>query len=608
MKTIKVKLTMLLTITVAVAMLTSCGNSNKYLIYQSNDSNSGNHNIESRVYKGQMPELYVDGRQKTDNEYAIEYMPCINDNGVYAYALYNEYTSSSQILVEDTIIHEGIVCRTLYIDDDDLYFSDENMDSYQSYLWKYELKSGEKERLVVLESQFISKLIPDGRDGFLAEIWDSENNFRSVKKITIEGTIEDIPDISVGESWISEIDDGYYIECVNGNDNGRYLYNALYQYYSSQYGEPFSLSNDFAGRLSWNQSYRLIAMTELYDKTNSVIFRESIRQTTDNLLSVTNENINVQGDEVCPQLWATKKYSVDKISPRTDLVNNGCILYALMIAANSDVLDDDTKNEIIGKVDIAFDYFEKDYEEGHYSWEYGCSFPWDGLEMPWNQQNAFGMVLIEAYKVTGNGKYYSRVKEMIETFKREWIYKNDKLLWNYWPNSFYEGWEADEYVSVNNPSRGKTEGFTIEDSSHSAINAKFIYDYYKNFSNDNVVSYSDINALRNTLQGMCDTQGFLGYMGYISDDEYSFINSVGTWWIELENELLNDSYLCLGSSAYPDFDHQKLYAYAYNYDPEKPIYLSVCRYEIDDGEVKMKNTINIASQNDMIDYFEELYS
>lgn len=175
--------------------------------YQENKSENKEHTIQTIIYRGHMPEIYVDGEQKTDNEYAIEYTPCINDNGIYAYALYNESTSASQIIVQNKLIHEGTVCRTLYIDDDSLYFSDENLDDEESFLWKYSFESGEKTMLAVLEAKFISKIVPDSKGNFTAEIWDSKKNIRTVKKITSEGAIIDIISNDDSESWIAEKDD-----------------------------------------------------------------------------------------------------------------------------------------------------------------------------------------------------------------------------------------------------------------------------------------------------------------------------------------------------------------------------------------------------------------
>ena len=66
------------------------------ILYQSSVSQNKINQIESRVIKGDMPDLYINGRPMTNNEMGIEYTPQINDKGDYAYAYFEESNSKSE--------------------------------------------------------------------------------------------------------------------------------------------------------------------------------------------------------------------------------------------------------------------------------------------------------------------------------------------------------------------------------------------------------------------------------------------------------------------------------------------------------------------------------
>lgn len=546
-----------------------------------------------------MPELYINETQITDNDYGIEYMPCVNNNGVVAYAYYEESCMSSSVIVDGATIHKSNACKTLYLDDESLYFSDIDLENEYGILWKYNLNARNKVKIAELSQTYIEKLVPLTKNSFLIETWAAEDNSRRVKKITKEGEVSEILDTD-SESIIAYENDKYYIDYIEGNCNAMYLFNALNQYYNSQYGEPFSLANDYAGRISWNESYRLSGMLELYHKTENREIREEISKTCKNLFDVTNEKLGVEGEEVCPSLWATKKYSVDKRTPRTDLVDTSCILYPLLVGANRDIFDKRDSDKIIALAEKSYQYFDDCYDNGHYKIERGSNFAFDGVDVPWNQQNMFGLVLIELYKATGDNKYYERCKELMSEFKSEWIYLEDRVIWNYWPNMFYEGWDASDEISINTPSMEAIEGNKAEDSSHSGINAKFVKEYFETFD-DGVVIRQDILKIRNTLQIICSDKGFLDYID-TETIKFSYANLISSWWVEYDNIDFNNSLTQIGPGIYPDFDAQRIYAYAYNYDPEKPINLEIDRYAVEDLLIKEKS-FECRSQEDVFEYF-----
>ena len=89
-----------------------------------------------------------------------------------------------------------------------------------------------------------------------------------------------------------------------------------------QLAQPFSRGNDFLGRISWNQSYLLEAIIDLYEITGHPVFRDQINQTVNALLDSRNSANSDVPENLPRMLWATRKYSVNQRSFLNLLVND----------------------------------------------------------------------------------------------------------------------------------------------------------------------------------------------------------------------------------------------------------------------------------------------
>lgn len=160
--------------------------------------------------------------------------------------------------------------------------------------------------------------------------------------------------------------------------------------------------------------------------------------------------------------------------------------------------------------------------------------------------------------------------------------------------------DANDEISINTSSMEAIEGNKAEDSGHSGINAKFVKEYFETFD-DGVVIRQDILKIRNTLQIICSDKGFLDYID-TETIKFSYANLISSWWVEYDNIDFNNSLTQIGPGIYPDFDAQRIYAYAYNYDPEKSINLEIDRYAVEDLLIKEKS-FECRSQEDVFEYF-----
>ena len=577
----------------------------EFMLYQKNIS-EGENIIEIRCYYGSMPELYVNNKRVTDNLYGIEYTPHINDKGQYAYVLYDESCSKGKVYVNSTEICDVYCGKILAITDDVLFFSSVEGNNTAIYKQKLSLRGIKASKICTLQGEYLTKAVYEEEVGLYIEAWDGNTTQLNVSILFESESGEwNRRKFDATEKMLVTTKEGTYIDVIEGNDNGKYLFNSLYYYNYIQPGNPFSIGNDFAGRLCWNVVYRLHGLIELYEKTEDEEVLEEIRNSCSNLMGVTNEKLGLESEYICDSVWATRKYSLNKEELRSDVVGNGQILYPLLKAVNMDLLETSMEEEIIRVAEESFVYFDKFYQEGHYYWEYESPFYLDGVILPWNQQNAYGLALIELYKATGDVKYYDRCNEMMIAFKEEWVVSEEDVIWHYWPLEFYSGWKESDKISSNTPMRAAAEDNLYEDTSHAAINAKFIREYYRIFD-DEVITEGDIEGIRNAMKRFCLEEGFSRFIsGDVEYTEKSYQYIPGIWWVEWENDVLRKYWTNLGTFLYPDFDYMHLYEYAYLYSEKLPIEARVDRYRLVNSTLELEEGYTFESYEEMKRYFEE---
>lgn len=251
---------------------------------------------------------------------------------------------------------------------------------------------------------------------------------------------------------------------VSGNGNLLNLYHQLSMFFGEQYGEPYSFSNDYMGRLSWNQSYRLRAIYGLYKATGVIGLKKAYNDSASSILKRTNE--------ISFGRFHSKKYGLKRTKKIAFLVNNAIIYHSIL--AGIDILNEENYRSVINYAELMFDSYESDWHNNHYRFPYGEDIKYDGIPLPFNQQNAMGLLAIELYKATQKTKYIERISALHKYFTDQFSYKNSTLIWHYWPQFFYDGWLDSDSVSKNTPSKIFSTDSLFEDYFHASINLEFL--------------------------------------------------------------------------------------------------------------------------------------
>jgi hypothetical protein len=329
-----------------------------------------------------------------------------------------------------------------------------------------------------------------------------------------------------------------------------------------------ALANNYLGRLSWGVSYRLNGLLDLIqygaDLQSPVGYaplRNMARRCALNLIA------GASADPLLPG-WPTKKYSISRNTELSLMVNNAAVMYPLVRAYNLSVLEESEFQSLLPLLKQLVDFYEPDFDQnvgagGGYRFHYGIEYHLDGVVLPFNMQNLFGLALLELYDATGDATYQNRALQLARTFRAELAYTADgRLLWHYWPHQYYDGWSEDEDISSNTPSQPASVDSRYEDYSHASINVLSILEVYARSrrTGEFIFTQQDLEALQQTLQGM--KNGF-DWSRFISGDidyqepSLQFMPNFG--WLKLADQETLDQ-IRKGLPAYYPFFESDLFA------------------------------------------------
>lgn len=604
-----------------------------YLLYERSNSSDNSHIIESRVYRHGQPDIFLiknDAKgakieTKLTSGSAIHFSPVVNNRGDYAYAV-SDISNSESVVVYNGATVEATKNKSLYnylaISDSFLVFGENRFYDGANFIHAIKLPSFETVKISV--PFYVQKLSIIDKDRVLISAFDKKRLVNNLYSL-------DIVNKQIKPFILSDNDVFYTRNHTNGDvliyhvsnsmsPNLKLLFNAMKNCAWYQKGEPFSIGNDFYGRISWNQTYRLEALTKLYRLTKDEGIKNEILDAIDNVLSVSNGEVNssIADNFNHEHSYASRKYSIDKQTNLGFLVHDGRIYYAILFALNTiESIKSDKRlisalKKVNERLSSLYEYYEAFYnsKERQYLFPKGSPFALDGIDLPYNMQNQFGLALIEAIKsyqfidshnckmrsvhipvpeIPGSStssiieelscykvnherqteKYKHRIFEIAKKFKDDFVYIDEKLIWHYFPSSYYKGWLKEQNKSINTPSRKEYNDTLYEDLSHAGINVKFILEFYSLFPEE-VFTIDDIHRLRNTVDGFIIGGAFSRFMSgdtAYQKPEYRFIPSYG--WPALNYSNLNRFYIRNNPMIHPDFDSQSWGKYLDAIDNER---------------------------------------
>lgn len=500
-------------------------------VYQTSTDEKGRFTIYSEVENSAQPNLKLlnittNTVQILTDSANIEFDPVVNSKGQFAYALHEYSVGASRIFLNNKAIELPVgLYKSLAINDLKLAFNRVDSVEDRNVLYIYDLETLD---LVQLELPLITTTIAfSSLDKLIIEGLSIESNRNMIILVdTTNISFQVISDKRDSENCYLESyqwEEAAKINCLSRVHDVEkiFLHMAMRDIQTKDPLLALACSNNNLGRVSWNASYRLLTLLEIIGKAElkNIVIEEYgypvsdvLKHAIDCLLSNTNFTIS---DEHF--LWPTTKYSLDKTSKLSLLVDDSAILYPLIKAANAGLMTDKQKNQSIDLVNAYYELHDLNYDQDLRMYRFAKGIPYwaDGIVLPWNMTNYFGLVMLEMHKLTKDEKYSLRVNEIASSFRSEWIFNFDNSVkWHYWPEVFYNGWESGDELSVNTPYRGAFVDELFEDVAHSGINVLFATEHFKTFTGQ-VFSFSDLESFKLTIDAI-EYDG--GYSAFISGD------------------------------------------------------------------------------------------
>jgi len=231
--------------------------------------------------------------------------------------------------------------------------------------------------------------------------------------------------------------DGQTVMDVSGTPAAIRFFYAASGLLLSQTGEVRACSSDAEGLQSWNQSYRLRALTSLYEKTGVDVFARMALKSM-RLTLAANDALHDRVEAKAPQCgWSSTIYGTDPGERLSLMINQAMIAKALTQSCKAlgGLCAQELADEIAGTNTCLIRKFERDFDAVHglYRINGDIDFRFAGKLAPWNWQVAFAGIL----DASAEPEMQQRAANMVRTFLDEWERDENGGLWRYWPEGHY---------------------------------------------------------------------------------------------------------------------------------------------------------------------------
>ncbi len=558
----------------STGQLRVCDNVRVDGVIQLTESGNGDWAVFTKATDSRNVDLFVVNRgtcvveQLTDSP-AIEFDPAVNNDGLAAYAVHSYSVGQSTVVVGSQVVdlptglyhnialsQQALVCNRVNHNDD------------AQWLVVHDLLSGGTEQT---EIPIVASGVELSSQGtFIVQGVDSTFGVSAVMEFDIATSTYQLlcepPCVLVDTDGVTEA--ARVDELTEPDALAILAANAL-----DAYDPLCSLAgiNNHLGRLSWGSAYRILGLLSLLEAGVNSLGED--RPPIDHLVEASARRLiaNASTDPNMPG-WPTTKYSRNLQAELSLMVTNAMILYPLLRAYNLGVINDSVAEaDLIRIATELFEYYEQDFDPdlggaGGYRFRRGIDYTWDGVVQPFNQQNVFGLAMLELYRTTGEDAYRDRATELAVTFRSEFVDLADgRVVWHYWPQAFYAGWNATDDISDNTPQRGASSDALFEDIGHAGLNVAFVLEFAEAFP-DQVFQADEIDGIRQALTSTRHGDVWSQTISGTTDHRpasLQFKPYLG--WIQLGDPQLISAHASGSPEYYPPFDGDLFSQYAMAY-------------------------------------------
>lgn len=513
-------------------------------VYTLSKSTNGKYVAYAQMVDG-WPEVFFHDVEKrtttklTDNE-RIEFEVAVNDLGNVAYALEQDSSRESLLYIDSEQIELPIgMYKNLNLTDEQLIFNGYDSATEQNTIWTYDL--GSKSLTSFNIDVFPNKIVWHQEQLMLDGV-ENASYTNQVYVVDIDQESLELQQPGAGSCYYIAQD----VKCYSDNQTEEMLFDiALNELRENDPLAALSCGTGFDGRLSWTVSYRLHSLIKLLDlKELKPDLFQDVLYPIENVLTKSVDCLLTNVGQYEAQghpFWPTRKYSIDAAHVLSLAINDAMVMYPLVLAANKKRLTEEQLQKVTTLAQQFYDFHEPqfDNELSLYRFEYDIPYALDGIPLPWNMSAIMALTYLETFELTGEERYKSRAIILAQSFIQSWVPQNDgRLLWHYWPDMFYQGWQQEDLVSVHTPVRNPSEDVRFEDLGHAGLNVWFINKVAEQYQ-------SEVTGINNYKQALSETLSSVNHEGEFS----RFMNHLGSTQHVSRNYMPKLGWLDIGNCA-----------------------------------------------------------
>jgi len=233
-------------------------------------------------------------------------------------------------------------------------------------------------------------------------------------------------------------------------------------------GDWYREANNENATLAWGESYVMMSLAAMFRATGSPLYLSRLVWHADGVLAQRDDQRGVQDYRgVSGACWQNKHYQPED-QPYCYVVHSGMIAYPMVEFArlvaqagleaepayDGESFGDKATAYVAAALETVATHEDQWNGAGYYAFRSDATFlSYPGRDLPLNQSNAMGRLLLALYAVTGDADLLDKAIKLALRFKAQLSTgPSGEYLWNYW---------------------GETYSSPGEDISHAAINVDF---------------------------------------------------------------------------------------------------------------------------------------
>lgn len=248
-----------------------------------------------------------------------------------------------------------------------------------------------------------------------------------------------------------------------GGISARLSYEAAYDNVAG--GDWYRDDHNETATLAWGESYVMMSLAAMFRATGDPLYLERLAWHADGVLAQRDDHRGVQDYRgVSGACWQNRHYQPND-EPYCYVVHSGMIAYPMVELARlvdqfgleqEPLPDGSTLGEraaaYVTAAQETVAYHDDQWNAaGYYVFRPDASFlSYPGVDLPLNQSNAMGRLLLALYAVTGDNDYLSKADALATRFKAQLSTGGSgEYLWNYWGGSYSSPGEDISHAAIN---------------------------------------------------------------------------------------------------------------------------------------------------------------